>query len=66
MVGVGGVGVGGVRGAGTGGPAQTPKIIFKVVTGYAPLFLPFFLHDLPENYMNSLPKITGEGDLTTT
>jgi hypothetical protein len=38
----------------------------KVTARYAPLVLPAILHDLPENYMKSLPKFTGEGDLTTT
>jgi hypothetical protein len=36
-----------------------------VAARYAPLVLPAALHDLPKNYMKSLPKFTGEGDLTT-
>jgi hypothetical protein len=68
MVGVGGVGVGGVGagGDGVGGQAQPPRIFAKVVSRYAPLVLPVVLHDLPENYMQSLPKFTGEGYLTAT
>ena len=38
----------------------------KVATRYAPLALSANLHDLPENYMKSLPKFTREGDLTAT
>jgi hypothetical protein len=63
------VGAGGVGGAGAGGKeniAQPPRIFSKVAARYAPLVLPAILHDLPENYMKSLPKFTGEGDLTTT
>jgi hypothetical protein len=63
-------GVGGARGAGAGGqeniPTQPPRIFSKVFTRYSPLVLPAILHDLPENYMKSLPKFTCEGDLTTT
>jgi hypothetical protein len=70
MVGVGGVGAGGAIGAGDGGkeniPSQTPRIFSKVSIRYAPLVIPAILHDLLENYMKSLPKFTGEGDLTTT
>jgi hypothetical protein len=39
-------------------------IFAKVAARYAPLALPAVLHDLPEKYMKSLPKFTGEGDLT--
>jgi hypothetical protein len=38
----------------------------KFAARYAPLALLLSLHDLPDNYMKSLPKFTGEGDLTTT
>jgi hypothetical protein len=57
---------GGGRGGGGGGGNQIPvPVIFsKVATRYAPLVLPAPLHDLPENYMKSLPKFTREGDLT--
>jgi hypothetical protein len=53
-------------GGGAGGGNQIPvSVIFaKVATRYALLLLPSALHDLPENYMKSLPKFTGEGDLT--
>jgi hypothetical protein len=63
MVGVGGVGVGG---DGVGGKAQPPRIFSKFTARYAPLVLPVVLHDLPENYMKSLPKFMGKGDLTST
>jgi hypothetical protein len=66
MVGVGVGGVGGVGGARASVQAQTPRIFAKVASRYTPLVLPIVLHDLPENYMKSLPKFTGEGDLTTT
>jgi hypothetical protein len=61
-----GVNVGGVGGGGgAGGNQVPPPVIFaKVAARYAPLVLPAVLHDLPENYMKSLPKFTGEGDLT--
>jgi hypothetical protein len=63
-------GVGGVRGGGAGGhgniPVHPPRIFSKFVARYAPLALPSILHDLPDNYMKSLPKFTGEGDLTAT
>jgi hypothetical protein len=65
MVGAGGVGVGGAVGTGDDGQAQPPRIFGKVTARYAPLFLPTILHDLPENYMKNLPKLMGEGDLTT-
>jgi hypothetical protein len=59
----------GARGGAPRGPAgdqaPLPGIFAKVATKYAPLVLPVPLHDLPENYMKSLPKFTGEGDLTT-
>jgi hypothetical protein len=60
--------VGGVGGGGAGGhvPVPPPRIFTKVVARYAPLALLVVLHDLPDNYMKSLPKFTGEGDLTTT
>jgi hypothetical protein len=58
---------GGVRGGGVQGPPPPPPRIFaKVASRYAPMALPPVLHDLPKNYMNNLPKLTGEGDLTTT
>jgi hypothetical protein len=38
----------------------------KWFSKYAPLVLPFPLHDLPENYMKNLLKFIGEGDLTAT
>ena len=58
-----GLNVGG--GGGGGGNQVPPPVIFaKVAARYAPLALPAVLHDLPENYMKSLPKFTGEGDLT--
>jgi hypothetical protein len=52
-------------GAGVGG-GQVPLlgIFAKVAARYALLGLPVPLHDLPENYMKSLPKFTEEGDLT--
>jgi ribonuclease HI len=61
-----GLNVGGGGGGGGGGGNQVPPpVIFaKVAARYAPLVLPAVLHDLPENYMKSLPKFTGEGDLT--
>jgi hypothetical protein len=59
-----------VGGAGGGGninpPPPPPRIFSKVTARYAPLALPAALHDLPENYMKSLPKFPGEGDLTGT
>jgi hypothetical protein len=58
----GGAGAGG--GAPGGGQVPLPGIFAKVAARYAPLVLPVPLHDLPENYMKSLPKFTGEGDLT--
>jgi hypothetical protein len=42
------------------------RIIFQPLGKGGSLVLPAILHDLPENYMKSLPKFTGEGDLTTT
>ena len=61
----GGVGAGGGAPRGpVGGQASLPRIFAKVVSRYAPLVLPVPLHDLLENYMKSLPKFTGEGDLT--
>jgi len=70
MVDVGGAGVGDAGGAGAGGqayiPAQHPRIFVKVTARYVILVLPAILHYLPENYMKSLPKFTGEGDLTAT
>ena len=66
MVGVGGASVGGVGGAGDCGQAQTHRIFSNVTTSYAPLVLPAILHDLPKNYMKSLPKFTPEGDLIGT
>jgi hypothetical protein len=61
-------GAGGVRGARGGGsdhgPPPPPRIFSKVVARYAPLVLPFPLHDLPKNNMKNLLKFTGEGDLT--
>jgi hypothetical protein len=55
---------GGAPGGPTGGQAPLPRIFAKVDARYSPLFLPVPLHDLPKNYMKSLPKFTGEGDLT--
>jgi hypothetical protein len=64
------VGVGGAGGRGVGDheniPVRPPRIFAKVTARYAPLVLPTILHDLPENYMKSLPKFMGEGVLTTT
>jgi hypothetical protein len=57
------VGGGAPRGL-AGGQAWLPGIFAKLVARYAPLVLPVPLHDLPENYMKSLPKFTREGDLT--
>jgi hypothetical protein len=57
-------GVGGGGGAPGGGQVPVPGIFTKVAVRYAPLVLPVPLHDLPENYMKSLPKFTGEGVLT--
>jgi hypothetical protein len=62
----------GVGGGGNGGggqvnlPPPPSRIFSKVVARYAPLSLPANLHDLPDNYVKSLPKFTREGDLTTT
>jgi hypothetical protein len=58
------VGGGGGGGGGGGNQIPVPVIFAKVAARYAPLVLPAPLHDLPENYMKSLPKFTGEGDLT--
>jgi hypothetical protein len=58
------VGGGGGGGGGGGNQIPVPGIFSKVAARYAPLVLPAPLHDLPENYMKSLPKFTGEGDLT--
>jgi len=70
MVGVGGAGVGGSGGARVGGQknilVQPLRIFAKVAARYAPLVLPAILHDSLENYMKSLPKFIGEGELTTT
>ena len=65
---IAGGGIGGGGGRGGGGPGQPPptRIFSKVVAIYAPLVLSPALHDLPKNYMNKLPKFTGEGDLTAT
>jgi hypothetical protein len=54
----------GGAGAPGGGQVPLPGIFSKVAARYASLVLPVPLHDLPENYMKSLPKFTGEGDLT--
>jgi hypothetical protein len=62
MAAQGSVGAGG--GAPGGGQVPLPGAFAKVAARYAPLILPIPLHDLPENYMKSLPKFTGEGDLT--
>jgi hypothetical protein len=62
--GAGGGVVGGAAGGAAGGQVPLPGIFAKVAARYAPLVLPVPLHDLPENYMKSLPKFTGEGDLT--
>jgi hypothetical protein len=62
MASAGGAGVGGQENI----PVQPPRIFSKVISRYAPLVHLAILHDLPENYMKSLPKFTGEGDLTTT
>jgi hypothetical protein len=58
------VGGGGGGGRGGGNQIPVPVIFSKVAARYAPLVLPAALHDLLENYMKSLPKFTGEGDLT--
>jgi hypothetical protein len=42
-------------------PPPPPRIFAKVAARYAPLSLPANLHDLPDNYMKSLPKFTREG-----
>jgi hypothetical protein len=55
---------GGAPGGPTGGQVLFPGIFAKVAARYAPLVLLVPLHDLPENYMKSLPKFTGEGDPT--
>jgi hypothetical protein len=55
-----GDGVVGARGAGASGKAQPPMIFSKVAARYDPLVLPDVLHDLPENYMKSFPKFTGD------
>jgi len=61
----GGVGDGGGSlGGPAGGQVLLPGIFAKVVARYAPLVLPVPLHDLPKNYMKSLLKSTGKGDLT--
>jgi hypothetical protein len=61
----GGVGAGGGSPRGpAGGQVLLPGIVAKVAARYAPLVLPVPLHDLPKNYMKSLPKFTGEGELT--
>jgi hypothetical protein len=57
MVAQGGAGAG-------GGQVSLPGIFAKVAVRYAPLVLLVPLHDLPKNYMKSLLKFTGEGDLT--
>jgi hypothetical protein len=57
-------GVGAEGGAPGGSQVLLPGIFAKVAARYAPLVLPVPLHDLLENYMKSLPKFTGEGDLT--
>jgi hypothetical protein len=64
--GVVGGGAGGAPGGGAGGqgPSPPPRVFAKVAARYAPLVLPFPLHDLPENYIKKFPKFTGEGDLT--
>ena len=54
-----------IGGAGGQGPTPPPKVFVKVAARCAPLVLLVPLHELPENYMKSLPKFTGEGDLTT-
>jgi hypothetical protein len=66
VVGGGGVGGGAAGAGGQGPPPPPPRSFSKVVARYAPLVLPPFLHDLPENYMKNLPKFTREGDLTAT
>jgi hypothetical protein len=55
---------GGAPGGPVGGQASLPRIFYKVAARYSPLVLPVLLHDLPENYIKSLPKFTREGDLT--
>jgi hypothetical protein len=57
----GGAPLGGVGGQ---GPVPAPRVFVKVAAKYSPLVLPVPLHDLPKNYINFLPKFTGEGDLT--
>jgi hypothetical protein len=65
MVAPGGAGAGGgAPGGQVGVQVPLPGIFAKVAARYAPLVLPVPLHKLPENYMKSLPKFTGEGDLT--
>jgi hypothetical protein len=58
------VGVGGAGGGGAGGninpPPPPPRIFSKFISRYAPLSLHVVLHNLPENYMKSLPKFMGE------
>jgi hypothetical protein len=50
-----------LEGVGGQGPAPPPKVFGKVAARYAPLVFPVPLHDLLENYINFLPKFTGEG-----
>jgi hypothetical protein len=59
-------GVGGGRSGKVNPPPPPPRIFSKVAARYAPLALHANLHDLPDNYMKTLPKFTGEGDLTAT
>jgi hypothetical protein len=63
-------GVGGVEGSGVRGhinpPPPPPRILSKFIARYAPLALLAVLHDLPDNYMKSIPKFMGEGDLIAT
>jgi hypothetical protein len=41
-------------------PLASPPIPTKIPDRYKPLHLPSFLHDLPVNYINNLPRFDGE------
>jgi hypothetical protein len=41
-------------------PLASPPIPAKIPDRYKPLHLPPFLHDLPINYINNLPRFDGE------
>jgi hypothetical protein len=56
---------GGAQGGPTSGQVPLAGIFAKVAARYAFIVLLAPLYDLIKNYMKSLPKFTGEGDLTT-